>query len=198
MGNYNPFKNNVIIWTDVETAGLDPSLPLLQIAAIATDVQGNELLKPFERIFGYTVEEVIKMMDTVDPVVRKMHERTDLWERLTWGSSAKTIDTDFADYIQQAKVTAGTTARPRVGGSSIRLDLNFLDHHLPIASKLLHYRSVDTTAINFMMTANSLMTDAPAKPEKARTHDALDDIRESLEEYRWILAHLKGESVAHL
>lgn len=177
----------ILLWVDVETTGLDCHQDyLLQVAAIPTDLDGNMLGGEYESVLYYpeSLVDVIKTMHTVE-YVREMHNKTGLWDRLPQGKKHKVVDQELLDFIKQY---APEPRQARLAGNSVRLDLNFLEVDLPYSYAHLHYRSVDVSALAYVMA--DCWKIAPGYFEKKKTHNALDDIKESIAEYRWLRTHI--------
>ncbi|MEH0110523.1 oligoribonuclease [Tersicoccus sp. MR15.9] len=183
-----PTAADRLLWLDVETTGLDPAggHRLLQVAAIVTDVPGNQLSDEFERVVHHTAAEKQAAWDITGDFVREMHTKTGLWDRLESGTPLAQIDTELHAFLTEH---APGRRQARIAGNSVRLDANFTDANLPTTAGHLHYRVVDVSTIAFVAEARGW---APGHFEKKTTHNALDDIRESLAEYRWLNGHIEG------
>lgn len=182
---------DLILWMDVETTGLDVSREyLLQVAALVTDPQGRRVSEDtFDEVVLYAPEEAQRLRADSIPLVQAMHDATSLWERLPQGKPLAQVDALLEEFL---KAHAPEKSQARLGGNSVRLDANFADRYLPRTAAHLHYRLVDVSTLAWVTAAQGL---TPPEFPKKKTHDALDDIQESLEEYRWILEHLKTPRV---
>lgn len=218
----------VLLWVDVETTGLSPQYShLLQVAAIVTDLEGNELAAPFNRVVHYEratdfplsecrdLREFCLMAEpnrdlgldlygdfrsgrkapTVETLyaeannfVRDMHDKTNLWERLH-GDDALPLEAVDAELYAYVKLYAPHEQQARLAGNSVRLDLNFLEAFLPETYSHLHYRSVDVSALAYVLVDAWGFVEKDF--DKKKTHDALDDIRESLAEFKYFKARLE-------
>ncbi len=69
-------------------------------------------------------------------------------------------------------------------GNSIGMDRRFLAAYLPDIENWLHYRSVDVSSVKELVRRWYPAIKA-ARPHKAGSHRALDDIRESVDELRY-------------
>lgn len=178
--------NELLLWVDVETTGLDPaSAHLLQVAAIITDTKGNVLAEPFMEVVQHS--NGAELRENTVPFVQEMHDATGLWDRLASGTPLVKVDELLYSYVAEH---APNKRQARLAGSSCRLDLNFLEAFLPNTYQHLHYRSVDVSALAYVAVEWGF---TPGYYEKKKTHDALDDIRESLEEFLWIKQFLDGQ-----
>jgi len=75
--------------------------------------------------------------------------------------------------------------RAVIAGNSIGQDRLFINKYFPLFSSKLHYRMLDVTSWKIMMNAKFDL-----KFEKKNTHRAVDDIRESMNELSYYLAHV--------
>lgn len=173
-------KKAKLLWIDLEMTGLDPAKDkILEVAAIATDMQLNEVA---------TYEAVVK----VDDKIIKSRMVGDFWEQNAKtrdalqaqnaeGRPVQEVERELLDFIQKY---FGKTVY--LSGNSIHQDRKFIDREMPDLSKRLHYRMLDVSAwkIYFENAKGQKFT----KPEN---HRALDDIKGSIEELRWYLTFLK-------
>lgn len=173
-------KKAKLLWIDLEMTGLEPEKDkILEVAAIATDMQLNEIA---------TYEAVVK----VDDKLIKSRMVGDFWEK-----NSKTRDALIAQNVTGKPVAEiekellkfisknfGETIY--LAGNSIHQDRKFIEREMPELNKKLHYRMLDVSAwkIYFENALNKKFT----KPEN---HRALDDINGSIKELKWYLTFLK-------
>lgn len=189
--NIKPEKTNAdrrIAWIDVETTGKTPrdGSRLLQVACIVTDGNFNELDPGFEMKIHFSKEEVAELYATTDPFVQNMHDKTGLWEALpVEGQPREVVEEKLLEYL---KLYISEPVSAKLAGNSITLDRNFLEAELPEAFEYLHYRSYDMSSIE-----EHYKLDAPSIPifDKKYTHEALEDIRESIAQARYYSAILR-------
>lgn len=181
-----------LLWLDVETTGLDPhDHYLLQVAGMVTDYDGNQLSDEFEYVVHYSEQEIAeKLLPVATDYVLSMHCRTGLWHRLPDGVPPPVIDQAILEVLRRIEPEP---RRLRLAGNSVRLDANFVDRYLPLTSAHLHYRLVDVSGFEWLMLTRGIL-DAPYS--KRLTHNAIDDIRESLAQYRWLLGALNERTAA--
>ena len=160
--------------------GLEPDKDkILEVAAIATDMQLNEIA---------TYKAVVK----VDEDLMKSRMVGDFWEKNSKsrdaliaqnkdGKPAKEVEKELIDFIDRY---FGETIY--LAGNSIHQDRKFIEREMPELNKRLHYRMLDVSAwkIYFENALGKKFT----KPEN---HRALDDINGSIEELKWYLTFLK-------
>lgn len=184
--------NKRILWLDVETTGVDAQVDsLLQVACIVTDSALNILHdKGFERKVFYSADQVEKLKSLTDDYVVNMHESTGLWSSLPVdGVSLSRISDELCGYID---TWVDSSYKARLGGNSITLDRNFIEVNLPDVFSRLNYRSYDMSSVGGFF---DLFVPDVKKFEKKGTHDALDDIRESIAEAQYYAKFLKKISV---
>lgn len=172
-----------IAWIDVETTG-DDARPqfgnkLLQVAVILTDKNFNEI-DTLERKFYFPAEEVKAMRDAAVPFVQAMHDTTGLWDQL---SNVENPDYEhFDQYFTEWLIARQPQPRKlRFGGNSIFLDREFMREHLSVSYKHFHYRSLDMTSVEEYFG----FTEGRPWFTKKKSHDAMDDIRESIASARY-------------
>lgn len=171
-----------LAWVDVETSGLVAHREhLLEVAILVTDTNLRLLDEDgYQTAIFHGPERVAEMREAADPFVRDMHDRTGLWERCADPKrSTPLADADLELFVYLSQF-APNHRQARVAGNSVRLDLNFLEAHLPTTYEHLHYRSLDVTAL---ASAAQWWFGVPAA-RKALAHTAMGDIRESLAEAR--------------
>lgn len=181
-------RKDYICWIDVETTGVDHNSDvLLEVAAILTDLQGNEISRyTGPTLVSYSADELDALMENSHERVREMHAKSGLLADLYSGMDMKTLqeavsltelDRSLSAWVQEQELER----RPYVGGNSITLDRNFLEINTPEFFNTLHYRSVDATTI--MLFLGALGHTVPRR-EGNYTHRAIDDITESVWSYQ--------------
>ena len=71
-------------------------------------------------------------------------------------------------------------------GNSICQDRRFMARHMPLLERFFHYRNLDVSTLKILM--QRWRPDLPEAPKQG-AHQALADIRESIEELRHYRAH---------
>lgn len=176
---------DTLVWLDLETNRLEPvGGKLLQAACILTDLQGNEIAEPFERVVAYEPDSVQDIKRRTNDYVLAMHETTGLWDRLS-GPEAQVqsrVEADLLDYI---KSHAPEPKQGQFAGNSVRFDMNWSEVHLPSVYEHLHYRNIDITAVWTTMVRFGLV-EGDGPEFIGDKHNALDDIRHAVRCYRWL------------
>ncbi|MCK0764415.1 oligoribonuclease [Chromohalobacter beijerinckii] len=172
-------RNDLLIWIDLEMTGLDPQRErIIEVATLVTD---NDL--------NLIAEGPVLAVHQPDALLEAMDE----WNTRTHGASGLTqrvresrIDTAEAE--RQTLAFLKTYVTPHSSpmcGNSVHQDRRFMLREMPELAEFFHYRNLDVSTLKEL--AKRWNPQALAGFEKRNTHQALDDIRESLAE----LAHYR-------
>lgn len=170
-----------LIWIDLEMTGLDPDRDrIIEMATIVTDSDLNVL-----------AEGPVIAVHQSDEVLAGMDE----WNTRTHGESGlvKRVRESQIDEAQAEAMTIAFLEQwvPRgkspICGNSIGQDRRFLVRYMPALESYFHYRNLDVSTLKELAARW-----APAVRDsfvKQGTHQALDDIRESIAELRHYREH---------
>lgn len=170
-------KKMRLIWIDLEMTGLDTvNDSILEIATIVTDIELNVLAEgPVCAI--QQNEEVLKGMDSWN---RSHHTDSGLWQRVV--HSPHTMRAAESANIHFLKEWVKKGASPMCG-NSVCQDRRFMHRLMPELESWFHYRNLDVSTLKVL--ASHWMPDKTRVFEKENRHEALSDIRESIEELRY-------------
>ncbi len=169
----------MLAWMDLEMTGLDPARHVIvEIATIVTDDDLEIVAEGPDLVVHATEAELAEM----DDYVRAMHTDSGLLETINASplSLTEAGEATLAFLRQQIPEPRSVP----LCGNSIGTDRRFLATYLPEIENHLHYRSVDVSTIKELGRRWS-PTVVKRAPDKAGSHRALDDIRESIEELRY-------------
>ena len=177
-----------LIWIDLEMTGLDTiNDSIIEIATIVTDSELNVLAEGPVCAIAQD-EGVLKGMDDWN---RSHHTDSGLWQRVVHSPydmrAAELVNIEFLEKW----VEKGSSP---MCGNSICQDRRFLHRLMPELESWFHYRNLDVSTLK--MLANYWMPASTAFYHKANRHEALSDIRESIEElryYRRFMGEFGGE-----
>ncbi len=169
-----PQQASNLIWIDLEMTGLDPEEnTIIEIATIVTDSELNVL-----------AEGPVLAVHQPESELAKMDE----WNVRTHGNSGLTArvrasQVDMAEAERQTLaflaqwVPAGASP---ICGNSVGQDRRFLVKYMPELEAYFHYRTIDVSTVKELVRRwqPALLDEF----SKAGSHQALDDIRESIAE----------------
>jgi oligoribonuclease len=165
-----------LIWLDLEMTGLDPDRDsILEIATIITDSELNELAEgPV-----YAIRHTESQLQAMDDWNREHHSASGLWERVIQ-SRYKTGEAEQGtlDFLSQWT----EQGQSPLCGNSICQDRRFLYRLMPELQSWFHYRNLDVSSLKEL--ARRWSPDILESLVKQNRHEALSDIRESIEELR--------------
>jgi len=181
----------MLVWMDLEMTGLEPERHVIvEIATIITDDDLNVVAEGPDLVVHATPEQLSEMGD----FVTAMHVKSGLLPLIT-ESPVSAADAEQATLAFLKEHIAEARSVP-LCGNSIGTDRRFLQEYMPELESFLHYRNVDVSTLKEL--ARRWQPEALASlPDKATTHRALDDIRESIAElshYRTVLFCHGGEN----
>lgn len=174
-------KKTNLIWIDLEMTGLDTiNDVIIEIATIVTDSQLNIIAEgPV-----YAIKQSDEVLDKMDAWNKQHHGASGLIERV----KSSTIDEAAAqagtlDFLQQ-HVEAGMSP---MCGNSICQDRRFMHKSMPQLEAFFHYRNLDVSSLNILVQrwAPELLS----KHKKSSTHQALEDVKDSIEELIFYRQH---------
>ncbi len=171
-----------LVWIDMEMTGLDPEQNVvLEIATIVTDKDLNVLAEGPVIAIHQSDEELAKM----DDWNVNTHTKSGLVARVkaSQHDEAKAI-AETLDFIRQW-VPERTSP---LCGNSIGQDRRFMVKHMAELEAFFHYRNVDVSTIKELV--RRWQPELLDQFTKSGTHQALDDIRESIAELRFYRSHV--------
>lgn len=178
----NPSANeNNLIWIDLEMTGLDPKRDrIIEIATLVTDANLNVLAEgPVMAV--YQSDAQLGLMDEWNV---RTHTGSGLVERV----KASTFDENAAQQatIEFLKKWVPAGKSP-ICGNSVGQDRRFLFNYMPELESYFHYRYLDVSTLKEL--ARRWKPEILAGFTKQGTHQALDDIRESVAELAYYREH---------
>jgi oligoribonuclease len=168
--------HNRLIWIDLEMTGLDPEKDfILEIASVVTDNK-LELVAEGPDIAINQPEEILASMDEW---AMTHHKKSGLLDR------ARASSHDCQSAEQETLAFLSIYCRKEVSplcGNSVWQDRRFLKRHMPCLEEFFHYRNIDVSTIKELVRRWY-----PSLPpyKKQKSHLALSDIKESIDELRY-------------
>ena len=173
-------KKAKLLWIDLEMTGLDPAKDrICEVAAIATDMKLNEIAD-YQAVVKVP-EELMDERMVGDFWEKNSKSRDDLKSQNKDGKPIKEVEKELIDFINQ-----NCDKELYLAGNSVHQDRKFIEREMPELNSRLHYRMLDVSAwkVYFENALNKKFT----KPD---IHRALDDIKGSIEEFKWYLTFMK-------
>ncbi len=170
-------KKKRLIWIDLEMTGLDTNNDsILEIATIITDGE----LKVLAEGPVCAVQQGENVLLAMDEWNRSHHTDSGLWQRVVHSqydmSAAESANLRFLEKWVEKGVSP-------MCGNSICQDRRFLNRLMPELESWFHYRNLDVSTLKVL--ADHWMPDKLKAFAKENRHEALSDIRESIEELRY-------------
>lgn len=171
-------------WIDLESTGLEvEGGGVLEIACIVTNRFFNELGR-----FHSLVNPGEKALQGMNDYVRNMHTENGLLEAVRALDTPTTAEADekFAEFLR--KYNGGEPKNIILAGNSVAgVDIPFKRAFLPLSDAEMHYRYLDVTSVRI---AAGIWFGHDTDFEKSRGHRAFDDIKECLEEFKYVAHQL--------
>lgn len=166
-----------LIWVDLEMTGLEPATDrVIEIATIVTDKDLN-ILAEGPVIAIHQLDEVLAAMDDWN---RQHHGVSGLIDRVRASSySEQDAIRETIAFLEQY-VPKGKSP---MCGNSIGQDRRFLNKYMPELEDYFHYRNLDVSTIKELV--RRWQPEIMQEFKKQNTHQALDDIRESVAELQF-------------
>ena len=170
-----------LIWVDMEMTGLDPDKDVvIEIATIVTDTNLNTLAEG-PVIALHQSDARLQAMDEWNTT---HHTRSGLVGRVKGSDYDEYRTTQETITFLEQWVPAGASP---MCGNTICQDRRFMARHLPDLEAFFHYRNLDVSTLKILM--QRWRPELEAGFTKTGTHQALDDIRESINEMRYYREH---------
>ncbi|MDN5980153.1 oligoribonuclease [Bifidobacterium mongoliense] len=189
----NQRSQDVLVWTDVETTGLDPERDVvLEVGMIATDWELNPIdgVKPLHLVTHLDAVD----LESMGGVAFGMHERNGLLDECV-ASSLRAVDASRRVAAWLEALRAGPVV---LAGSSVHFDRGFLrvmaGNFKPDPLGGISHRLMDVSVLD--MLAEHLYPDVYAhRPERTTNHRVMACLHDSMALYRYYRERLVCGSV---
>ena len=169
-----------LIWVDMEMTGLIPEVHrVIEIATIVTDSNLNVLAEgPV-----IAIHQATEALEAMDEWNTRTHTNSGLVARVASSAINEQMATEKTLAFLREWVSEGKSP---MCGNSICQDRRFMARHMPELERYFHYRNLDVSTLKILM--QRWRPDLPEAPKQG-AHQALADIRESIEELRHYRTH---------
>jgi oligoribonuclease len=200
-------NSSYFIFGDIETGGLNGRLdngvlgmeyyPILELAFILTDKDLNQVGDPLRLVVHQDDESI----DRCHAWALDTHTKSGLLDEVR-ASTLSLVDAeqmviDWLNVLGVAKYDGKTKQGVVFAGNSIMFDRSYIMCQMPMLHAFMHYRQLDISAIALAARAWNPELELKAVSAKLYAHEALADIRESIEElrvYKQVLGVLDSQS----
>lgn len=177
--------NNRLIWLDLEMTGLLPENDvIIEIATIITDADLNEIaVGPV-----FAIQQSDARLAAMDEWNTRTHTASGLVKRIKEeGVSTAAAEQATLAFLKQ-HIAANTSP---MCGNSICQDRRFLARYMPELEAFFHYRNLDVSTVKEL--AKRWQPSVLEGFVKRNAHEALADIRESIDELKHYRAYFFNE-----
>ncbi|OCG26441.1 oligoribonuclease [Gilliamella sp. Fer1-1] len=181
MNNQPQINSSHLIWIDLEMTGLNPITDrIIEIATIVTD-SNLTILAEGPVIAVHQSDEQLALMDEWN---QNTHGKSGLIERVR--KSTITEQQAEQQTIEFLKQWVPENCSP-ICGNTIGQDRRFLFNYMPNLESYFHYRYLDVSTIKEL--AKRWKPEILKGISKQSSHQALDDIRDSIAELAYYRQH---------
>jgi len=174
-------KKQHLIWIDLEMTGLIPeSDRIIEIATIVTNTD-LQVVAEGPVLAIHQSEEMMKGMDDWN---QRHHGQSGLIERVRLSPNNESEAEQATIKFLSQYCEPGFSP---MCGDSICQDRRFLARYMPALEAFFHYRNLDVSSIKEL--AKRWRPDIADGVKKQGTHQALEDIRDSIQELRHYREH---------
>ena len=170
-----------LIWIDLEMTGLIPNEDrIIEVATLVTDSELNIIAEGP----SIAVKQSDELMDGMDEWNQKHHSITGLIDRVKNSSfDEQTAEQQTIEFLQKY---SEKNASPMCG-NSICQDRRFLANYMPALEDFFHYRNLDVSSVKELV--HRWKPDILGGFVKKGTHEAMDDIKDSVAELIYYREH---------
>jgi oligoribonuclease len=170
-----------LIWIDLEMTGLDPEkMVILEIASVVTDDKLDIIAEGPNIAINYP-ERVLSGMEEWS---MKHHSASGLLDRVR--ASKYNCRQAEEETLRFLELHCKKEESP-LCGNSVWQDRRFLAKHMPQLEGFFHYRIIDVSSIKELVRR---WYPALSAYEKKKSHMALEDIYESVNELKFYRGHV--------
>jgi len=174
-------KKLTLIWIDLEMTGLIPETDrIIEIATLVTDGNLNVIAEgPV-----LAVKQSDAALAGMDDWNQRTHGQSGLIERVR---NSQTGDAEAEEQTLAFLREYSERGASPMCGNSICQDRRFLARYMPMLEAFFHYRNLDVSTVKEL--ARRWAPEVLNSLDKRTTHQAMDDIKDSIAELRHYREH---------
>jgi oligoribonuclease len=170
-------QRNLLVWLDLEMTGLDPERhTIMEIGTVVTDSHLNVVAEGP----SIAIHQTPAALERMDSWCVEHHGKSGLTDKCR--HSKVSLAQAEERTLEFLKKYLKPDESP-LCGNSIGQDRRFLVKYMPKLESFFHYRNVDVSSIKELV--HRWYPRTSYAPEKKKSHQVLDDIRESIEELKF-------------
>jgi len=174
-------NNNNLVWLDMEMTGLDPvNDKIIEIAVIVTDPN----LEILSEAPVFVIKQDELLLQNMDAWNTNTHSKSGLIEKV---KHSTTTEKDAEDQLINFLKPYVDKNKSPMCGNTICQDRRFMANYMPKLEAYFHYRNLDVSV--FKELAKRWRPELIGKFKKSAKHEALADIKESIEELKFYREH---------
>ena len=174
-------NNNNLVWLDMEMTGLDPvNDKIIEIAVIITDPN----LEILSEAPVFVIKQDNSLLQNMDAWNTNTHSKSGLIEKV---KHSTTSEKDAEDQLINFLKPYVDKNKSPMCGNTICQDRRFMANYMPKLETYFHYRNLDVSV--FKELAKRWRPELIGKFKKTAKHEALADIKESIEELKFYREH---------
>ena len=174
-------NNNNLVWLDMEMTGLDPvNDKIIEIAVIITDPN----LEILSEAPVFVIKQDDSLLQNMDAWNTNTHSKSGLIEKV---KHSATTEKDAEDQLINFLKPYVDKNKSPMCGNTICQDRRFMANYMPKLEAYFHYRNLDVSV--FKELAKRWRPELIGKFKKSAKHEALADIKESIEELKFYREH---------
>lgn len=168
-----------LVWIDLEMTGLKVEDDrILEIACIITDGQLDKTVEGPDLIINQSEECLARMNEWC----QEHHSASGLVEEVR---KSKVTEQEAEQQVMEFVKKYTSNAQPSLAGNSVYVDYTFLKKYMPNLADLFSHILVDVSSIR-ALCCRWYPKDAENVPPKKQLHRAMDDIKESIAELKYL------------
>lgn len=199
----NDIPDILLLWTDIETTGLDYNHDLiLEMAWQITDYAGVPATEPESMltIASNDEERIIKVLERyreADPYVQQMHLSNGLWNEVVFDVPTGRHSRDRLDIVIERMIDAVDDAREvsetevRFAGSSVGFDKRFIEIAYGAELPGISHRVHDLSTIKPLLLWHGIDINNYTADWDTNSHRALRDVERDVHQWQQLVKSIE-------